>query len=105
MAEADWTAFTAATHNGLDDSDVSKGVTMGFTPPNGGGTFVQEFHSLQATGGVAGYYYSGDSAFNPIVTGRCGSIRAAIRRYASGTAYAPMFGFIAGTNLIQLRLI
>lgn len=98
MAEADWTPYTS-TNNGLDSGQVSKGVSNAFTPPNGGGSFVQAFHSLTTATGVAGYYYSGLSAFNPISTNKCGSIRAALRRYAAGTAYAPLIGFIAGTDL------
>jgi hypothetical protein len=99
MAEADWTAFTAATNQGLDSGDVSKGVTDAFDPPNGGGNFVCGFNSLQATIGFAGWYYSVLPAFNPIAPNKGGSIRAAIRRYASGIGYAPMIGLIAGTNL------
>lgn len=99
MAEADWTAFNASTHHGLEDGDVAKGVSNAFSKPNGGSDFVQVFHSLQATIGVAGWYYSGLSAFNPIATNKGGSIRAAMRRYAAGTKYAPVIGFIAGTDL------
>jgi hypothetical protein len=99
MAQADWTAFNATTHHGLDDGDVAKGVSNAFTKPNGGGDFVHAFHSLQPTIGVAGWYYSGLSAFNPIATNKGGSIRAAMNRYAAGTKYAPVIGFMAGTDL------
>lgn len=99
MSQADWTAFNATTHKGLEGGDVAKGVSNAFTPPNGGGSFVQVFHSLQTAIGFAGWYYSGDSAFNPIATGKAGSISMALRRYAAGTAYAPMFGFLAGSDL------
>ena len=103
MSEADWTAYTAATNNGLDSGQVSKGVSNGFTPPNGGGSFVQGFHALTTATGVAGYYYSGLSAFNPIATNKGGSIRAALRRYAAGTKYAPLIGLIAGTDLAAAK--
>lgn len=99
MAEADFTAFTAATNNGLDSGDVSKGVTNAFTPPNGGGSFVHGFHALTTAIGVAGYYYSGLSAFNPIAPQKAGSIRAALRRQASGSGYAPMIGFMSGVDI------
>jgi len=98
MAEADFTAFTAANNQALDDGSISKGVTTAFSPPNGGGSFVFGFHSLQAVIGVAGMYAS-VTDFNPIAPGKGGSIRAAIRRYASGSDYAPMIGFISGTNV------
>lgn len=99
MAEADWTAYTAATNQGLDDADVSKGVSNGFTPPNGGGSFIHAFHALTTAVGVAGYYYTALAAFDPIATGKGGSISGAMRRYAAGTGYAPFLGFIAGTSL------
>lgn len=99
MAEADWTLFNAATHHALDAGDVSQGVSTFTTPPNGGGSFVYGFHSLNNVIGVAGRYYTGVSAFNPIASGKGGSIRGALRRYAAGTEYAPFLALIAGTDL------
>lgn len=103
MAEADWTAFNATTHHGLDDGDVAKGVSNAFSRPSGGGNFVQVFHSLQPTIGVAGWYYSILPAFNPVATQKGGSMRAAMRRYAAGTLYAPVMGLISGTDLETAR--
>lgn len=101
MAEADWTALTAALHHGLDSGDVSKGVSNAFTPPTGGGTFVQGFHTLLAVSGVSGYYYSGTAGFNPIVGNKGGSIRGALRKYSSGSPlYAPVLAMLSnGTDL------
>lgn len=103
MAEADWTAWTAATNGALDSGDVSKGVSNAFTPPNGGGSFIHAFHSLQPVAGVAGYNYSALSAFNPITGQKCGSMRGVLRRYAAGVGYAPMIGFITGTTLASSK--
>ena len=101
MAEADFTAFTAATNNGLDSADISKGVTLaaGFVGPTGGGSFIAALHALTASTGFAGWYYSADAAYNPIATSKGGVITAAMRRHAASTAYAPMIGFISGIDL------
>ena len=87
-----------ATNGALDSADVSKGVTNAFTAPAGGDTFVHGFNSLTATTGFSGRYYN-SSNFNPISPNKGGSIRGAMRRYSAGANYAPMFGFIAGTNV------
>lgn len=102
MAQADWTAYNSTTHHGLDDGDVAKGVSSAFSKPNGGGNFVQAFHSLTTSIGFAGWYYN-LSAFNPIATQKGGSISAAMRRYAAGTKYAPLIGLIAGTDLVAAK--
>jgi hypothetical protein len=106
MAESDWTAFTATSNQALDDGDVSKGVwgplAAGQVPLHSGsvGTnqFVFALHALQATIGVAGMYVD-VSGYDPIPPGKGGSIRGALRRYAAGADYAPMLGFISGTNV------
>ncbi len=90
MAEADWTLVT----NGLGVNDVRRGVTNGYTRPTGGGNFCFGYHSLVTTTGFAGYFVD-LASYNPI-SGSCkgGSIRAAMKRYASGGNYAPMIGFV-----------
>jgi hypothetical protein len=101
MAEADWTKFTSAINGGLDDGDVSKGVSNAFTGPNDSAAndFVHGFHSLQPVIGFAGWYYSGLPSFNPIPPDKGGRISAALRRYSSGEGYAPVMGLMAGTTI------
>lgn len=96
MAEADWTSMTGTA---LTSSDVVRGVTNAFTPPNGvGNTTVFGFHAITTQTGVAGYFV--DLAnFNPIAgTKKGGSIRAAMKRYSAGTTYAPFMGLMIGTD-------
>lgn len=100
MAQSDWTAYTAATNGALDGGDISKGVTNAFTPPDGGASFVHGFNSLTAVTGFAGRYYN-PAAFNPISSSKGGQIRGAMRRYSTGIGYAPMMGFLSGTNVIS----
>lgn len=95
MAEVNWTSMTGTA---LDTSVVAKGVTAGFTPPKGGTAFVYGLHSLAGTTGVAGKYVN-LANFAPIAgTRKGGTISAAMKRYSSGAAYAPMMGFIKGTD-------
>jgi len=100
MAETDWEAFTSVTNGALDAGSVSKGVTAGFTVPGAIGTnvYCHGFNSLLAVNGFAGHYYKATN-FNPIATGKCGSVRGALRRYSAGSGYAPMLGFLAGTHV------
>jgi hypothetical protein len=93
MGEADWSFLSG----GLDAATVRRGVTAGFTPPNGGGSFTFGFNSLATTPGAVGLYVAAanNPNFDPLVddganpTG--GSIRAAIKRSVSGgpTGFAP----------------
>lgn len=79
MSEANWTTLTGS----LAAPVVSRGVSAGFTPPNGGGSYVFGFHALQNTAGAVGLYPN-HANFAPAAKG--GSIRAAIQR-AGGDAY------------------
>jgi len=95
MAEADWAELTGTN---LDSGSVARGVTNAFTRPNGGGGFAFGYHSLGSDTGVAGYYVD-LSNFNPVTgTKKGGSIRCAMKRYSAGVAYAPVMGFILGTD-------
>lgn len=95
MAEAD---FGALTGSALDTASVPRGVTAAFTRPTGGGSFCCGFRATIATPGFAGYYLN-LANFNPITGSRkCGSIRGAMKRYSSGASYAPIMGFMKGTN-------
>lgn len=80
MAQADLTVMTSS----LDIAVVDRGVTAGPTPPNGGGTFVYGFNSLQVPGSGAVALFANQVNFAPMASG--GSVRAAIRRGASGGA-------------------
>src|SRR3990167_2709883 len=89
MASADWVALTG----GLDQATVDRGVSAGYTPPNGGGSFVHGFHSLVATPGAVGFRcdpVSDGTNFDPM--GKGGSIRGAVKRGISGgnTGWAPL---------------
>lgn len=83
--------------SGLDTTDVPRGVTAALTVPNGGSTFVCAYRSAVSTTGFAGYYCN-LANFGPIAAGKGGSIRGAMKRYSSAANYAPMMGFILGTD-------
>lgn len=101
MAESDWSFISG----GLDAASVARGVSAGFTPPNGGGSFVLGFNSLDNSSGAVALY-ANQTNFSPMVddgsnaTG--GSIRAAIKRGVSGSpiGFAPfMFLGIQGLSV------
>lgn len=83
MAESDFSLFGASA------AEIRRGVTAGFTPPNGGGNFVFGFNSQVSDAVACGLYYNAaifspmkNDAGNP--TG--GSVRAAIKRGVSTTS-------------------
>lgn len=80
MAEADWTLFT----NSLDISVCDRGVTGGLTPPNGGGTFVHAFNTLQVVDGASGRFCNLVN-FAPHAKG-CRISGALVRLASGGTA-------------------
>lgn len=94
MAEADWTQIPSP---GLDTSDVPRGVSSAFTPPDGGGSFVMGFRSVVTTTGFAGYTCA-VSGYAPGSANKGGSIRCAMKRYSSGAQFAPMMGLITSTD-------
>jgi hypothetical protein len=79
MAQADWTVLTGA----LAISSLDRGVTSAITPPNGGGTFIYGFNSLDASDGVSGLYCN-LANYNPTAVNKGGQIRGAIKRGISG---------------------
>lgn len=98
MAEADW----GDVSSGLSTSAVARGVTAGITPPNGGGTFVYGWHSLDATSTGAVAKYVDLTNFTPTGTGPAaadggGSIRGAVKRLSSSntTGFSPYLFFAA----------
>lgn len=90
MAETDFNIFGDAA------GDVSRGVTAGQTPPNGGGSFVFGFNSKVTGSKVVGLHPGGVTNFAPLRddtnTATGGSVRAAIKR---GLSVSPT-GFSCG---------
>lgn len=84
MAQSELTVLS----DSLDIATVDRGVTAGQTPPNGGGTFVYGFNSLQLATGAVGVF-ANQVNFAPMASG--GSVRAALKRGTSGgtTGWAP----------------
>lgn len=82
MAEADFNFLSG----GLDAASVARGVSAGFTPPAGGGSFVFGFNSLDTASGAVGLYVNAtnNSSFDPLIDDSAnptgGSIRGAIQR-------------------------
>jgi hypothetical protein len=77
MAQADWTVL----NDSLSSGSIVRGVTAGFTPPAGGGSFVYGFNSLDTAVGAAGFFVNLVN-FAPMTKG--GRITAAIKRAPSG---------------------
>jgi hypothetical protein len=83
MAESNFGIFGAAA------ADIARGVTAGFTPPNGGGNFIFGFNSKVTGDKTVGLYYNA-SGFAPLrddeanATG--GSVRGAVQRGRSVAA-------------------
>lgn len=77
MAQADWTELS----DSLASGSVARGVTAGFTPPNGGGSFVYGFNSLDVSIGAVGRFVN-LTDFAPMAYG--GRITGAIKRAPSG---------------------
>ena len=79
MAELDF----ADLNDGLDVSEVDRGVTAGVDKPPGGGNFVFGFNSLVAAAGAVAKKVSPQtgSNFDPLLKG--GSIRGVVKRGAS----------------------
>lgn len=77
MAEADWTVLD----DSLSAGSVVRGVSAGFTPPNGGGSFVFGFNSLDTSIGAVGYFVNLVD-FAPMAMG--GRVTGCLKRAASG---------------------
>lgn len=101
MSEANWTELTGNLAGGT----VDRGVTAGITPPNGGGTFVYGFNSLNVTQGVVGLF-TNLTNFAPMAKG--GSVRGALRRGRGGgkTNFAPfLFIGLQGSSVTDIGYI
>lgn len=88
MAETNWT-FLA---DELAPASLDRGVTTGFTPPTGGGTFTFGFNSLVTAQGAAGLF-TNQAGFAPTNPLKGGSVRGAVKRATSAgtTNFAPFF--------------
>jgi len=95
VAQADWANLTGAA---LGTGVVAKGVSSAFTPPSGGGTFINALSSVASGQGFAGKYLN-LANFNPIAgTKKGGSFSCALKKYSSGITFAPAFGLVKGTD-------
>lgn len=92
MAQADWTELT----NNIPIASLDRGVTTGIVRPNGGGSFVYGFNSLDTTAGIAALY-TNQVNFAPTAANKGGSIRGAIQRGVSAAPinYSPFFFLLA----------
>lgn len=77
MAEADWTILD----DSLSAGSVTRGVTAGFSPPNGGGSFVYGFNSLDTSIGAVGLFVNLVD-FAPMSKG--GRVTGCVKRAPSG---------------------
>lgn len=75
-----------------------RGVSAGFTPPSGAGTFIYGFRTLVSTTGVGGKFCN-IANFKPIAgTKKGGSMTFALKKLTSGITMAPFFGLFKGTD-------
>ncbi len=98
MGQADWNDLGSC----LTTATLMRGVTAGLTPPNGGGSFVYGYNSLDATVTGAHGKYVDLSGFTPTGSGPAvadggGSVRGAVKRVAStnNTGFSPFLFFAA----------
>jgi len=96
MAEADWTQLSG----GIGSGSLLQGVTAGVPAPNGGGSFIYGFASLDTTTGAAGLFVNATN-FAPNTGGVSGlgggSVTAAVQRGVGGgnTGFSPWI-FVCG---------
>ena len=98
MGQADWNDLDSS----LTTATLMRGVTAGLTPPNGGGSFVYGYNSLDGTVAGAHGKFVDLSGFTPTGSGPAvadggGSVRGALKRVAStnNTGFTPMLFFAA----------
>lgn len=90
MALVDWAEMT----NSLNTAIVTRDPSGGFTPPNGGGTFVYAFNSIASADGAVAKYVN-LANFAPIAVAKGGQITGAILKGPGGIDYASAFLFIS----------
>lgn len=98
MASTDW----AELSGGLSEENVTRGVTAGATPPEGGGEFVYGFNSRNVVEGAVALHVD---AVDFAPTAKGGSIRAALKRgtSAGSTGWSPFLFFCAGGDSVEDR--
>jgi hypothetical protein len=94
MADSDW----ANLNNELTPAEVGKDTTASLTPPNGGGTHVYAFNSLDGTVTGAAGKYCLLANFAPTASGSW--IAAALKRLSSAslTGFSPLLYIQATGN-------
>lgn len=103
MGSANWTELTG----NIVLASLDRGVTTGIARPNGGGSFVYGFNSLDVSVGAAALY-TNQANFNPTPANKGGSIRGAIKRGASAApvGFSPFFFLLAqGTTINDVAYI
>lgn len=92
MSQSDWADLTG----GLTADQVARGPTAGMAAPNGGGSHVFGFRSVDNGVGAVGKYCVQQN-FNPIAANRGGRITGAMKRPDGGTTqgFCPFFFFAA----------
>lgn len=95
MSETDWTLLT----NSLSIGTVDRGPTTGIARPNGGGSFLYGFNSLDVTPGAVGLF-TNQVNFAPMGIGT--SVRGTLSRGVSGgkTGFSIfLFAGLQGTDI------
>lgn len=99
MAESDFGFFGASA------GQIKRGVTAGFTPPNGGGSFVFGFNSQITGAATSGVYYNAsnfsplrDDSSNPTGGSVSGALKRAISQAATGYSVA-LFMCLQGASI------
>ena len=95
MAQSDWQDL----NDSISAASLARGVTSGVTPPNGGGSFIFAYNSLDASAGVHGQLVN-IANYNPAAKGA--SIRGALQRGISGgpLLFAPfLFAGLQGASV------
>lgn len=90
MGQADFTELSDG--EALDSTSVKKGVTSAIAKPNGGGTFIYGFNSVQNVSGVAGVF-ANQAGFATMAYGAVLTFCIMRGTGAYTTGFAP-FGFI-----------
>lgn len=98
MGYADW----GDVGNSLTTADLARGVTAGLAPPDGGGSFVYGYNSLDGTVAGAHGKYVDLTGFTPTGTGPAapdggGSVRGCLKRVPSSNTvnFTPLLFFAA----------
>jgi len=95
MSEADWTFLS----DGLAAPDVARGVSQGFTPPNGGSNFVFGYKSKTNNAGTVAKAGNA-SNFYPVAAGAGASVRGAIQRNGDQDCSIMLFAALDAASVL-----